>query len=484
MTMRSPIVLFSVVLLCSVAAAFSQVPENDKEQAATVSLAVSAGVPLRLYLTKRLSKRDGEPVHAKLLEPVFAFDREVIPAGAEVVGKVARLDPVSKMMRFSAIIGGDFSPLHRAQVAFTTVVLPDGRQIALHSDLTTGLNSIYSPQPPKKSKQKKTAKAQSNGGALGTGKQQIQTQIQNQINSRSRGVADLVRGPDKLERLEEFLVAKLPYHPQWVRKGTRFDAELLDPLPFGTAQFKLEQVRLVGSAPPPDAVVHARLITPLNSAIAQKGQKVEAIVSQPLFSNGNLIVPEGSHVSGSVILAHKARWFHRGGQLRFNFQNVALPAGFIMPANADRSRLAVNTRATLDAAESGGKTAIKVDDEGGVKAVEPKTRFIAPAIAVLIAMRSMDNDRERVGNAEGANTGGRTLGGFSGLGLLGAISAQASKTVGSVLGVYGMCFSIYTNVIARGGEVEFGNNSAVDIRFGGRQQAPGLKIVRAADGGE
>ena len=478
--MRSTIVLFSVVLSCSASSAFAQVPENDIEQASTVTLTVNSGVPLRLYLTKRLSKRNGDVVHGKLLEPVFAFDREVIPSGTEVLGTVARLDPIPKMMRISAILGGDFSPLHQAQVEFTTAVMPDGRHIALHTALTTGLKSIYSVQPPKKQKPNKAAKAPSNGGVLGTGKQQIQAQIQNQINSRSRGVADLVRGPDKRERLEEFLIAKLPYHPQWVRKGTRFDAELIDPLPFGTAQFKWEEVRLVGSAPPPDTVVHARLITPLNSATAQQGQKVEAIVCQPLFANGKLIVPEGTHVSGSVIVAHQAKWFHRGGQLRFSFQNVVLPAGFTLPGDGERPRPAIHTRATLDAAESGGKTAIKVDDEGGVKAVEPKTRFIAPALAVLVAMKSMDNDRERVGSSEGGNTGGRTLGGFSGLGLLGAVSAQASKTVGSVLGIYGMAFSVYTNVIARGGEVEFGNNAAVDIRFGARQQTPGFKIVRAS----
>ena len=57
------------------------------ERAQTVSLNVSSGVPLRLYLTKRVSKRLASPVEAKLLEPVFAFDREVIPAGTIALGK-------------------------------------------------------------------------------------------------------------------------------------------------------------------------------------------------------------------------------------------------------------------------------------------------------------------------------------------------------------------------------------------------------------
>ena len=50
----------------------------------SIPLTVPAGVPLRVYLTKRLSKKLDEPVHAKLLEPLFAFDREVLPAGVDV----------------------------------------------------------------------------------------------------------------------------------------------------------------------------------------------------------------------------------------------------------------------------------------------------------------------------------------------------------------------------------------------------------------
>src|SRR5271165_3554178 len=89
--------------------------------AQTVSLTVPAGVPLRVYLTKRLPKHLDEPVSAKLLEPVFAFDRMVIPAGSDVSGKVSRLDPVSKGKRASAILSGDFTPLHEAEVQFDFV---------------------------------------------------------------------------------------------------------------------------------------------------------------------------------------------------------------------------------------------------------------------------------------------------------------------------------------------------------------------------
>jgi len=74
-----------------------------------------------LYLTKRVSKRLAAPVEAKLLEPVFAFDREVIPAGTVALGKVSRTQPITKWPRIRAILNGDFTPLRRAQVEFNTL---------------------------------------------------------------------------------------------------------------------------------------------------------------------------------------------------------------------------------------------------------------------------------------------------------------------------------------------------------------------------
>jgi hypothetical protein len=137
----------------------------------------------------------------------------------------------------------------------------------------------------------------------------------------------------------------------------------------------------------------------------------------------------------------------------------------------------LKTQATLAAAESGGNTAIKVDEEGGVKATEPKTRLIAPLISVLIASRASDNDEgRRIGRTNDSNVGGRTLGGVSGFGLLGAAAAQSSPIVGAALGYYGMAWSVYSNIIARGAEVEFGKNAAMDIRFGGRKAVPASKF--------
>jgi hypothetical protein len=463
--LRPFVVTFLTLPICLVLA------ENQ-----VVPLLVPAGVPLRVYLTKRLPKRTGEPVEAKLLEPLFVFDRQVAPAGSQVLGHVTSLEPVSKKRRVSAILGGDFTPLHEANVQFTTLVLPDGRRVQLDTAETIGLNTIVPAHPPKP---KNPPQQSGKGGVLGTGKRQAQAQI-DAAKAKVQGVADMVRGPDKWQLLEEYFLAKLPYHPQWVRKGTRFDAELRQPLQFGDGTIPAESLTLIGTQPPADSIAHVRLLTALDSGTAKQGQDVEAVLSQPVFAGNKLILPEGTRVTGVVTVAQRARWFHRGGQLRFNLQHMDLPSGPGRPPLPPELRMATRTQATLAAAESGSKNPVKVDEEGSVKATESKTRFIAPAISILIAHRAADNDEGRRSiQGSGANEGGRTLGGGFGFGLLGAAAAQASRNVGAAFGFYGMGWSVFNNIIARGSEVQFNRNAAMDIRFGARTPAPATKFQAA-----
>ena len=120
------------------------------------------------------------------------------------------------------------------------------------------------------------------------------------------------------------------------------------------------------------------------------------------------------------------------------------------------------------------KAHIKVDSEGNAKSTEPKTRLLGPVIALLVAGRAADNDsgRDRIATGGGdSNRGGRTLGGLSGFGLLGSAAGQVSKTAGAALGYYGLAWSVYSTIISRGQEVEFKQNTALEVRFGA-QQAP------------
>ena len=142
--------------------------------------------------------------------------------------------------------------------------------------------------------------------------------------------------------------------------------------------------------------------------------------------------------------------------------------------------LRFRSQAILKAAES-DQAPIKVDSEGGVKATESKSRFIETAIALLIAQKAGDNDSDRlkggggVGTAQNGNVSGRTLGGGLGFGLLGTLLSQSSKYVGTAFGYYGLAWSVYSTVIARGPEVQFDKNAVVDIGFNPRTSTSASK---------
>jgi hypothetical protein len=255
----------------------------------------------------------------------------------------------------------------------------------------------------------------------------------------------------------------LPYHPQWYRSGTRFDAVSQSALNFGTVHFPQTQLQQFGTQPGADKPAMVRLVTAINSSDANVGDPMAGILSEPLFSpEHHLILPEGTRLTGKITLARRARMFHRGGQLRFAFDEIQPPALPDAPV-PQRER----APAQLTAAEQNSGS-LKVDEEGTAKATESKTRFLRPVIAGLIAAKSMDNDegRQTASGGANANYSGRALGGFSGFGLLGTAVSRAPHPVGAAFGFYGLAWSVYTNLVSRGREVEFEKNTAMSIRFG------------------
>lgn len=458
---------------CLVAAAFllsGQIAPAQQTVAIARSLPahlrVEAGTPLRLYITHRAWYRRNETIEARFAEPVWAFDRIVIPAGTEVHGQVTRLDPVPGMVRARAIVGGDFTPLKQAEVSFTSLSLADGRTLPLDTQSSQGLSIVYVPPSAKKSKRKQNTKPVNPSRV----RQFLKQQAQSQINSRSRGFFDLIRGPNKREWVENFLLEKVPYHPQWYRAGTRFDAVLNQPLDFGDIVIRSEDLQALGTYPPPDSVVQMRILSNLSSSDADVGESMNGVLSEPLFSpDHKLVLPQGTRLNGKITLARPARMFHRGGQLRFAIEGLELPA-LAAEQNAQAAASTAHpepVQAQLTAVEA-DPGAVKVDREGTAKATESKTRLLRPAIAALVAAHSMDNDvgKQTASGTGTANPSGRVLGGFSGFGLLGIAAAQGPHQIAIGLSFYGLAWSVYANLISRGREVTFERNTAMAIRFG------------------
>ena len=460
--------LVAALFLARVATAQTAQPKTDS---LSEHLEVAPGVPLRLYIVHRVSYQLGAPVEARFAEGVWAFDRVVIPAGTAARGVVSRLEPVPKMVRARAIVGGDFTPLKRAQVSFSTLVFPDGRTMKLETQDSPGLATMYVPPRPSKTRSAKDPKKQAPKSQVHRMiEQTAKQQARGQLNARTRGLYDVVRGPNKVESLENFLLAKLPYHPQWYRTNTRFDAVLMQPLDFGTVSINSADLKDLGTQPAADAIAQVRIVSSVSSVDATPGDPLEGVLSQPLFSKGQeLVLPEGTRVTGKVTLVSRARYFHRNGKLRFDLDKVEVPT-VATAANTQPEVLKTGVRpvrAELAAVEADPRT-LKVDSEGTATATESKTRFLRPAIAAIVAAKSMDNDsgKQTASGSADSNTSGQALGGFSGFGLFGMAVAAGPPQIGAALGFYGLGWSVYSNVVSRGREVTFDRNTGIAIRFG------------------
>lgn len=407
-------------------------------------------------------------MRAKFAAPVWSFDRIVIPAGTVAVGRLDLLLPVPRMVRATAMMGGNFTPLKIAEVSFSKLILPGGKTIAVQTRDSPGLVGIYA--PPKASKRKHRAQRTNPNGKTAELRRLAHQQVNAQLNARTRGLWDFVRGRNRREWLEDFLLDKLPYRPQWYRKGTLFNSVLSRPLDLGTISVARHYLSGIGSEPAPNSVADVRILSTLSSATARVGDPLDGVLSAPVFgANHRLILPEGTKVTGKVTFAQHARFFHRGGKLRFVIEGIEPPDLASLPLEPASDPPPKPVLAQLVAVQADPKK-LKVDEEGGVHTTASKTRLLRPVVAALVAAKSLDNDTGKQGAYGGAsaspNAAGLALGGFSGFGTFGLAAAHAPIGLGTALGFYGLGLSVYSNVVARGSEVVFPKNTEIAIRFG------------------
>ena len=122
---------------------------------------------------------------------------------------------------------------------------------------------------------------------------------------------------------------------------------------------------------------------------------------------------------------------------------------------------------------------LALDAEGATHAASPKTRFLFPAIAAAVAGLSLHQDY----NAQGIpdqDIAGRAESGAVGLGLIGTVLAQTSRTLASSLAFAGAGFSVFSNFIARGEEVVLPANTPVEVSVKIRADAGRPEVARPA----
>ena len=407
-----------------------------------------------------------------MTEPVYAYDRIVIPVGTKVRGRVAQIDSGSKFVRARAYLNGNWSPTKHAVLAFDTLLLDDGREVAIDTVVKGGIPNVtrrVAGGSSSTSHQAISDQSDDKGSPTlaSRARSEIRQRTADAVSEAKQKVRDTVasirslREPGQLHRLKDAAVQQLPYHPQYLAKGTVYDAELSSPISFGPAVPAVAAP--AGTAPAPDSILTARLATTLDSSKTPRGTLFEAVVTETVFSaDHQVILPEGTKLTGEVTFAAPARRFHRNGRLRFLFERVEVP-----------NQPAAPLLGALHAIDASADDRVAVDDEGGATVENSKTRFIAPALSLLSLHASLERDGHRFADPDGdgsiktagSGAGSRGLGGFLGMGLLGAAVSQITRPVGIALGVYGAARTTYTNVLGKGHEVIFAEDTPIQVRL-------------------
>ena len=486
--------------LVSVCAPASLVAEEEPAVAvvvpppAKIALGLPSGTPLRIALDQRVRiNHPGELVHGKVVETVYAFDQPVIPAGSVATGRVITIAPVSAIKRTLAYSNGNFSPFHKYQVTFDTVTLPDGKQLPIKTTVSPGTAEVvHLVSNPDKQKQKNAA-----GQAADKAKEQAKGKIQ-EAKDQVHESWDTLTAPGKMHRLKQYLVAQSPYRRQYLEPGTRFVADLDTPLDFGGIERTGKELAEVGSQPVPDSTLKARLVAEVSSATASRGTTVTAVLTEPLYSpTHQLILPANSRLIGQVLQAKPAHMLHHNGELRVIFERIETPdevqqalaqtqAPEQPQAQAENSAPHLHMRSqsmigNLEGVEVDRKANMKLDEEGGARTTDSKTRYLSSGLAVLLAAAASHTDSEHGSVDASGDPGVRTAAGGSGFRLTGAVLSLAvrSQPVSMAFGAYGASASIYSNFLSRGRDVVLPRDTPLEIGFGA-PHAP-VNSPRASD---
>ncbi len=424
---------------------------------AQVELIAGLGTPLRVALDKTLAvSRVGQIVTGTLIEPIYAYDRLVLPAGTPIVGHVASLQNPPKLTRLRAWSGGSFAPQRQVVLQFDSLTR-DGVTVSFQARGLNGMSNVRRHVAAGAGTQDPDAK--DGQGTVATAGQALKQKTRDSIAAAKQQVSDAIEAikePGRTERLKLMLIDQLPYHPQYVTKGTVYDAELLAPLRFG----RVDPVpsAAAGTLPARSSVLRARLTTTLDSATSTRGSRVEAVVTQPVLSaDHQLIVPEGTRLIGEVTVARQARWFRRNGQLRFLFERVEMP------------QRETPLLASLHSVDVSADEHVAVDEEGGVRTTNPKTRFLAPALAAVALAGAGDGENHPVSpkhpHGGGGNPGAMGLGGLLGFNLIGAAVAPLSQPLGLTLAIVGVARTTYTSLVGKGQDVRFAADTPIELEL-------------------
>jgi hypothetical protein len=437
--------LFAATVATTTGSAFAQ------DMAPQSTELVPAGVPLRVELDKSYPMKPGTRIQGHLTESVYLIDHVVVPVDSKVYGSITGKHSVSRQARTAAMFNGDLTPLKNADVTFSDLETPDGRHFSIDTDTTERTARVVRMEAPDQAPRRSFG-------------QKIAAAFR--WTKRETGAA--FSSPHKMDTAKQALYAQIPVHPQELWAGTQFDAELKQPLeltgqdvPAPVPAADLGELKLTGN-------IEARLVDPVDSNTATTGMPVEAVLTQPLFEteasapvevadatvpasvqpHGKLLLPEGTHLIGSVVEAKPAGMFGHNGSLRLTFRKAELPEGDERVVHGH-----------VIAVESVKSDRVQIDNEGQIKA-NGANRFLAP---ITLGSLAAVSDSTGAGLLKEAMTS-------NGLDLLTRVIGTASGSGGLISGFayYEVGKVVFDTWIARGHEVVFAKNTRLEIELAQR----------------
>ena len=209
--------------------------------------------------------------------------------------------------------------------------------------------------------------------------------------------------------------------------------------------------------------MHARLLAPLTSQTAKRGDPVEAIITQPLLSpdRTHLLVPEGTHLHGIIVQTKAARSLGRNGDLRFAFRNLDLPT-------TDGTVMTTEIHGRLSAAETAPGQHVTLDEEGEAKATDGPGKYAEPILLGVLAHAAGDDDHHGA-DGGGVGPGAQTVA-SNGFGLIARVVALSTQNTQALQGFayYSLAKSLYFNFVAKGHDTTFPHDTEIQVTLSER----------------
>lgn len=387
------------------------------------------GTSLQVEIDRPYPMKTGEAIEGSLMHPIYWNGKLAVPAHTLLQGHVVALEP-NKKERAQARLRGDFTPYHKPEVRFDALLLRGGPLPIAAAVAADGAPVLRLTAPGAKPRRSFVAARW----------EQAKMQLHNYIA--------FFTAPGIGDRARQMLYHQLPYHPERIEAHTAWSFELAAPV-------ELPGLPGVAAADPdPPAAspggpevwsIHAQLTTGLTSAVAKPGDPVEALVVEPVYDKDHqIVVPQGAMLIGKVTTAKAARTLGRNGKLRFNFQQVRMPAGATRPVEGSLAGASVDKSQDLS-----------LDAEGTVTP-RNKSSAVAPLLLTMLAGRALDTDGNMAANNTVASNG---------FGLVGRVVGVAAgdPSLAAGLGYYAAGLSIYDNFLHSGRDVVFPKDTRIEI---------------------